>query len=64
MAKKQDFASKVAKAQKVGLSCPVCGDVYSFVKKVNSYYSEESQSWKYQTNNIKVCKCNEKEVYA
>lgn len=64
MAKKKDFASKIAKAQKRGTSCPVCGDVYSFVKKVESYYSEESGSWKYQNNNIKVCKCNEKEVYA
>jgi hypothetical protein len=27
MAKKQDFASKVAKAQKAGETCPVCGDV-------------------------------------
>ncbi len=64
MAKKQDFASKVAKAQKTGSTCQVCGDIYSFVKKVESYYSEESDSWKYNTTNIKVCSCNEKEVYA
>ncbi|MFZ0390885.1 MAG: hypothetical protein WAN36_10545 [Calditrichia bacterium] len=64
MAKKQDFASKAAKAQKTGLACLQCGDVYTFVKKVDSYYSEESDSWKYQTKNIKVCRCNEKEIYA
>ena len=64
MAKKQDFASKVAKAQKGGESCPVCGDVYSFVKKEQSYFSESTQSWKYETKNYKVCKCNEKEVYS
>ncbi|MEJ2634815.1 MAG: hypothetical protein P8184_05930 [Calditrichia bacterium] len=64
MAKKQDFASKVAKAQKSGMACPVCGDVYSFVKKVESYHSDETDSWKYKTVNFKVCKCNEKEVYA
>ncbi|MBN2365667.1 MAG: hypothetical protein EH225_06740 [Calditrichaeota bacterium] len=64
MAKKQDFASKVAKAQKTGLSCAVCGDVYSFVKKERAYFSEESQSWKYEVRNVKVCKCNENEVYA
>lgn len=64
MAKKQDFASKVAKAQKSGESCQVCGDVYSFVKKEKSYFSESTQSWKYETKNYKVCKCNEKEVYS
>ncbi len=64
MAKKQDFASKVARAQKHGATCKVCGDVYTFVKKVDSYYSEETASWKYNTLNVKVCSCNEKEVYA
>ncbi len=63
MAKKQDFASKVAKAQKTGSACPVCGNIYSFVKKVESYYSEDSASWKYKTVNLKVCQCNEKEVF-
>ncbi|MEJ2051219.1 MAG: hypothetical protein P8Y60_15510 [Calditrichota bacterium] len=63
MAKKQDFASKVAKAQKMGQSCPVCGDVYTYVKKVESVFSEDNKSWKYQTDNVRVCKCNEKEVY-
>ena len=64
MAKKQDFASKIAKSKKVGLSCSTCGDVYSFVKKVESYYSEDSTSWKYKSKNFKVCKCNDKEVYS
>ena len=63
MAKKQDFASKVAKAQRKGDSCIVCGDVYTFVKKEKAFYSEESQSWKYTQKNYKLCKCNEAEVY-
>jgi len=64
MAKKQDFASKLAKGQKHGEMCPTCGNVFTFLKKVESYYSENSQSWKYRTMNLKVCNCNEKEVYA
>lgn len=63
MARRTDFAAKMAKGQKQGPTCPVCGNVYTFVKKVESYYSEDSGSWKYKTMNLKVCKCNEKEVY-
>jgi hypothetical protein len=64
MAKKQDFASKVAKAQKGGDSCPVCGDVYQYLMKEKAYYSESNESWKYKKMNLKICKCNEKEAYA
>ncbi len=64
MAKKQDFASKIAKQQRTGEICPQCGNAYTFLRKVESYYSEERQSWKYATMNLKVCQCNEKEVYS
>jgi len=64
MAKKQDFASKIAKTQRKSEGCPTCGDVYSFVKKEKAYFSESSNSWKYEMRSFKVCKCNEKEVYA
>ncbi len=63
MARKTDFASKILKAQKGGPTCPVCESVYTYIQKVESYYSEETQSWKYKTQNLRVCKCNEKEVY-
>jgi hypothetical protein len=63
MAKKQDFASKVAKAQRTSDSCPACGAVYTYLKKEEAYFSEHTNSWKYAKKNIKVCKCNEKEVY-
>ena len=63
MAKKQDFASKVAKQRLKGEICPQCGNAYTFLKKVHSYYSEESNTWKYATVYLKVCQCNEKEVY-
>ncbi|TVM02242.1 MAG: hypothetical protein CV087_09840 [Candidatus Brocadia sp. WS118] len=62
MAKKPDFAQKGKK--KGVLLCPVCGNAYSLVKKVESYYSETSKTWKYATQNIKVCQCNEKKIYS
>ena len=64
MAKKQDFAAKLAKTQRKLESCQTCGDVYTFIKKEQAYFSESSNSWKYEMRSIKVCKCNEKEVYA
>jgi hypothetical protein len=63
MVKKQDFASKVAKAQRTSDSCPNCGDVFTFLKKEEAYFSEKTNSWKYRKRRYKVCKCNENEVY-
>ena len=64
MAKKQDFISKLTKGHKKGEICPNCENIFTFVKKVDSYLSEESQTWKYRTETVKVCSCNEKEIYA
>ncbi|RMI26789.1 MAG: hypothetical protein D6681_00855 [Calditrichaeota bacterium] len=64
MARRQDFASKVQKQSKHGTVCPTCDTAYHFVKKVSAYYSEKTRSWKYSTQNLKVCKCNEQEVYS
>ncbi|RMG68552.1 MAG: hypothetical protein D6715_01875 [Calditrichaeota bacterium] len=64
MAKRQDFASKIQKGKNTGPTCPQCGDTYQMVKVVRSVYSEEKGSWKYQTKNVKVCSCNQAEVYA
>lgn len=64
MAKKAGFADKVFKKNQKGSVCPVCETPYTFLKKVSSYYSEETRTWKYLTQNIKVCHCNENEVYS
>ncbi|NIU00644.1 MAG: hypothetical protein GWN01_06810 [Nitrosopumilaceae archaeon] len=64
MAKKQDFASKTKKKTISGNTCPKCGNTFTVVRKVQSYFSEETHSWKYYSQNVKVCDCNEKEVYA
>ncbi|GAB4170246.1 MAG: hypothetical protein Kow00108_04220 [Calditrichia bacterium] len=60
MAKKQDFASKVkGKAQ---LTCPVCNTAYQLSKVV--FTNVESGKVTFKTQNTKICKCNEKEIYA
>ena len=63
MAKRQDFASKIFNKPDVP-TCPVCGEAYTFLKKVVSYPSEKTGTWKFANQNLKVCKCNEKAVYA
>ena len=64
MAKKQDFTSKVNKQSKFGNVCPVCDATYAFVKRVGSEISEKSNHWKFNSQNLKVCKCNEKEIFS
>ncbi len=60
MAKKQDFARKVK--GNFGEQCPVCGTVYQFTQLIDS--TVNNGSIKFKKTNVKVCKCNEKEVYA
>ena len=64
MAKKQDFMSKTSKQSKLGNVCPVCEATYTFIQKVGSSKAEKTNAWKFSTQNVKVCKCNEKEVYS
>ncbi len=64
MAKKQDFQSKVQKQSKLGNVCPTCEATYSYIKMVDAMQSEKSGHWKFGSRNVKVCKCNEKEIYS
>lgn len=64
MAKKQDFSSKVKKQSMLGNVCPNCGNTFTYLKKVESVFSEETGTWKYANQNVKVCQCNEKEIYS
>jgi len=64
MAKKQDFMSKTMKHEMHGLTCPVCNSPISYVKVVNTEKSKKTSSWRFAQQNVGVCKCNEKEVYA
>jgi len=66
MAKKvASFADKVAKdAKKVVETCPKCGAPLLTAKLVVSRKDDTKNSWRFNTKSVKVCKCNDKEVYA
>jgi len=61
MAKKQSFADKSSKKAH-SMTCPVCQETIQFVKYVKSVKTHVD-GWKFQTNNVGVCKCNQKEIY-
>ena len=60
MAKKQDFARKVK--GNIGEQCPKCETVYQFTQVITPNVNEGAI--KFNKANVKVCKCNEKEVYS
>lgn len=66
MAKKvASFADKVAKdAKKIIETCPRCGSPIQIAQLVVSKKSEETEMWRYSKKSVKICKCNEKEIYA
>lgn len=65
MAKDRSFAAKVAKATSKGdgLHCPECGELTSQVKMVVSERSTTKNSWKFNEKFVRLCKCNQSEVY-
>lgn len=65
MAKTTSFAEKAAKALagKKGAECPKCGELMQSVLVISAQKSAKA-SYKYNQHFVKVCKCNEKEIYA
>ena len=65
MAKDRSFASKVSKAHgDTGANhCPKCGEIVTPVRLVTSEKKQSSGAWRFSERLVKVCKCNEKEVY-
>lgn len=65
MSKDRSFAAKVAKALSGGggSHCPECGELLTSVQLVTSEKSETKDSWKFNQKLVRVCKCNEAEVY-
>ncbi len=62
MAKSQTFADKVNKAKLAGIkSCPACGDLYSFLKRVEPV-KKDNGKFGFNEVIVRYCKCNEKEV--
>ncbi len=65
MAKKQkSFADKAMSGKTKGHVCPKCNEAFSLVLVVDSGKNEDSGSWKFMKTMMKVCKCNESNVYA
>ncbi|NUQ81465.1 MAG: hypothetical protein HUU10_07640 [Bacteroidetes bacterium] len=63
MAKNQ-FADKTAKAASKKKICPVCNSEITPIKLINAYKDDRSGGVKFGERFHKVCKCNEKEVFA
>jgi len=61
MAKKQSFLDKTQK-KKFSQTCPVCDQEIQRIQHVKAVKSETG-AWKFRSQNIGVCKCNEKEIY-
>ena len=62
MAKKErTFASKLRK-DNTAEKCPVCNQQLSSVKLIKSVQTEDTGTWNFQENHVKMCKCNQKEV--
>jgi len=63
MAKQQSFADKALKAAKhSGLKCEKCGEIKQPSLIIDSVPSKHGGT-RFAQRHVKVCKCNEKEVY-
>ncbi|MBN2541947.1 hypothetical protein JXI42_03695 [bacterium] len=62
--KKRSFADKVAKGTGPRLEiCPKCGEGIQVIKLVKAYTFGEKDSLRFKGKMVKVCKCNEKDVF-
>ena len=61
MAKKQSFNDKLSKKTD-DTHCSVCDGEKKQVRHVKAVKTDKG-SWKFQSRNRAVCKCNENEIY-
>lgn len=61
MAKKQTFLDKSQK-KAMEATCPICDGEFNRIKHVKAVKGENG-AWKFRTQNVAVCKCNEKDIY-
>jgi len=64
MARKQRTFSDKVQSKKHEVICPQCNSPIQSVFLVRSVKSEHSGAWKFKKRLVKVCKCNQKEVYS
>jgi len=63
MAKTKTFADKLAKNKADNIHhCSKCGEVLKEIKLVKSVFSEKTNSWKFNTKLVEMCKCNKDEI--
>lgn len=63
MAKRKSFADKMSKhTDDITLHCPKCGETLKEIKLVKSIYSEKTNSWRFKTKLVEMCKCNKDEI--
>lgn len=65
MAKAASFLAKVAKATSApqGDHCSECGELLNPVQLVVAEKSTSKNSWRFNQKFVRVCKCNQAEVY-
>ena len=63
MAKDRSFATKTAKVDAGGDTCPVCGDSYAYIRYISTSKSDKTGAWKANRKMVRVCSCNQKEIY-
>ncbi len=54
----------MAKSTKLLPTCPKCGEVGNMLLVVSSEKKESKDSWLFKEKMVRVCKCNEKEIYS
>lgn len=63
MAKDRSFSTKTAKADAPKDTCPVCGDSYAYIRHISTSRSDKTDAWKASRKMVRVCSCNQKEIY-
>ncbi|MCH8273130.1 MAG: hypothetical protein IIB41_07735 [Candidatus Marinimicrobia bacterium] len=63
MAKDRSFSAKTAKVDDGSDTCPVCGDSYAYIKHISTSRSDKTNAWKANRKMVRVCSCNQKEIY-
>ena len=65
MAKKQKTFAEKAMSGKGGIAvCPKCDQPFETLMVVNTEKNPDTDAWKYTKSMERLCKCNEKELYA
>ena len=62
--KDRSFAAKAAKGKGGNAnSCPVCGESFTAVKLSKTDKHETTGAYRFSDKIVKMCKCNEKEIF-